>query len=557
MKRTKTKVLSVLLSLAMLLSFAVPTAFAADSRYADTINHWAEKAINRWSDYGIIKGYGETFNPDDAITRGQMATILSKTLGLTKEAENPFSDISGDDWYAPYILRCCKEGIILGDNGIVNPNAEITRQEAMTMFCRAFLIEQSESADLSDFKDSNDVAAWALPYVSALINSGIVSGVSDDMLAPNDSMSRAALVTILDRAVVRYINASGEYDLNDGSGIILVAAGDVILRGKTKADVLVTAAADGKTVTFSETTVAGNVILQANTEIIISEENSTNNEKEPETSVSVIPNKSLFIGNSLLVGFDEYGMSATDARHDYFYHISNYMKTTTKKLSGFRWESPKEWVASKGDEALTEYQEAWVDTYITDNPEVSDDLDMIVIQLGDNIDSDKQNVFEESSYYLLNSIRQKAPNARVIWLGCWYHHENVPTIIENCKKTGCTFIDIRDLFSEENQSEVGTIYTYDNDITRNYSNIDTCADNGNNTITVSYTADEKTYSTTVSCSSYTYDDTNKTLSLTGKQHFVNLKSVATHPGNKGFAAIANRFLYRSGIADSENVIAYE
>ncbi len=281
MKRKQRKVLSLLLSLAMLCSLAMPTAFAADSRYTDTPDHWAETAINRWSDYGIIEGYGDAFNPDNSITRGQMATILSKTLGLTEEAENPFSDISAHEWYAPYVLRCYKAGIMLGNNGKANPDAEITRQEAMTMFCRAFGIKAEETANLASFKDSGAIADWALPYVSALINGGIVSGVSSDMIAPDESMSRAALVTILDRAVVQYFNASGEYDLTDSNGIILVTAGDTILKGETKADILITQAADGKAVTFKDASVTGAVTVQADTKII------NNNSKLPEIDATV------------------------------------------------------------------------------------------------------------------------------------------------------------------------------------------------------------------------------------------------------------------------------
>ncbi len=281
MKRKQSKVLSILLSLSMLCSLAMPTAFAADSRYIDTTDHWAETAIERWSDYGVVEGYGDAFNPDNSITRGQMATILSKTLGLTEEAENPFSDISADDWYAPYVLRCYKAGIMLGDNGKANPDAEITRQEAMTMFCRAFGIKADETADLTSFKDSGAIADWALPYVSALVNGGIVSGVSSDMIAPAESMSRAALVTILDRAVVQYINTSGEYDLTNKDGIILVTAGDTILKGETTADILISQATDGKAVTFKDAAITGEVTVQADTKII------NNNSKLPEIDATV------------------------------------------------------------------------------------------------------------------------------------------------------------------------------------------------------------------------------------------------------------------------------
>lgn len=40
--------------------------------FTDTTGHWAESAINKWSqEYGIIQGYDDgTFRPDNSITRG-------------------------------------------------------------------------------------------------------------------------------------------------------------------------------------------------------------------------------------------------------------------------------------------------------------------------------------------------------------------------------------------------------------------------------------------------------------------------------------------------------
>ncbi len=273
MKKTQ-KIMSILLSLAMVFGLLVPSTFATERRYNDTENHWAENAIGRWSDYGIIEGNGDSFDPDNSITRAQMATILSKALGLTETAENPFSDVSKDSWYEPYILRCFAAGIMLGDNGKANPDKEITRQEAITMFCRAFGIEGEEIKELSAFKDKDAVSDWALPSVSALINRGIVSGVTSNMISPATDMSRASLVTILDRAIVQYINNGGEYELTSKDGIILVSAGDVTLKGETKADILITSAAKGKKVTFNDATVTGNILVKADS-IEIEKNNST------------------------------------------------------------------------------------------------------------------------------------------------------------------------------------------------------------------------------------------------------------------------------------------
>lgn len=282
MKQTTRKLLSLLLSLALLCGLCMPTAFAAESGYSDTRGHWAEEAIDRWSDYGIIGGYGEgLFAPDDSITRAQMATILAKTLGLTETAENPFADISADAWYTPYILRCYAAGILLGDGANANPDSMITRQEAMTMLCRAFAIAPVESADLTAFADGDQTDDWAAPFVAALVDSGIVCGVGDDLLAPMGSMTRAAVVTIVDRAVTQYITAPGEYALTDSDGIILVSAGEVTLRGKTAADILVTPAADGKTVTFNKATVTGSITVQADNATI-----DTQNSKLPDITLT-------------------------------------------------------------------------------------------------------------------------------------------------------------------------------------------------------------------------------------------------------------------------------
>lgn len=52
------------------------------ARFTDTEGHWAEQAIDKAADKGIIKGFEDrTFHPDEAITRAQLCTILDR-LGL-------------------------------------------------------------------------------------------------------------------------------------------------------------------------------------------------------------------------------------------------------------------------------------------------------------------------------------------------------------------------------------------------------------------------------------------------------------------------------------------
>lgn len=113
-----------------------------------------------------------------------------------------------------------------------------------------------------------------------MVKFGMVGG-NNGQLSPNGSMTRAALVTVLDRAVVQYINQIGSYTLTNQTGIILVAAGNIILSGTTSADIVITPAADGTKVAFENATVNGTVTVQADYATL-----TTKNSSVPDVSMT-------------------------------------------------------------------------------------------------------------------------------------------------------------------------------------------------------------------------------------------------------------------------------
>ena len=254
------RAISFILVLAMVITPVF--SFAATGSYKDTAGHWAESSINRWSKYNIVAGYDGSFLPDDYMTRGQLAKVISNMLGLTEMPDsNPFSDLDLNAWYAPFVLRCYKAGIMLGSNGKANPEDTVTRQEAMTMIARALEIKPIATSALSKYSDASSVEDWASGYMAALIEKGVVGGVTKTTLAPVLNIDRASVMTVFDRAVAQYINEPGTYTLEDKAGIILVASGDVTLTGSTKADILVTSAAKDKAITFDKATVTGSITV--------------------------------------------------------------------------------------------------------------------------------------------------------------------------------------------------------------------------------------------------------------------------------------------------------
>lgn len=264
----KRKFCSILLALCMVLTLLPTTALAA-GKYNDTEGHWAEDSINRWSDHEIIEGSDGSFAPNDSLTRGQMAVILCRLLNLPAAPSAKFTDVDEGAWYADAINRCAAAGIMLGADGKAMPGEPISREQSMVMLCRALDIAPVENPDLSKYADADRISDYAKGYVAALINAGIINGVTDDTVAPQDEINRASTVTILDRAIITYADEPGQ-TVEANGGIVIVAADNVTVTGN--AGSVIVSSPEGKvtldnvtTETVTVTSEGGNVTLNNST----------------------------------------------------------------------------------------------------------------------------------------------------------------------------------------------------------------------------------------------------------------------------------------------------
>ena len=242
----KRKILSLILVFAMTVSLLTVGTGAVEPTYGDTAGHWAESSIERWSSHGIIQGSNGQFDPNGQLTCAQLATILAKLLKLPAAKDAGFTDNTADAWYFDAINRCAAAGILNGNgDGTVTPEAPITRERAMVMLARALGIEPIRKPDLTKYTDAAQVSAYAQGYVAALIEAGIVGGVTADELAPQDNINRASTVTILDRAISTYADKAGATVKADGKGLVLVVAENVKITGAPEGTKIVVA--DGAT----------------------------------------------------------------------------------------------------------------------------------------------------------------------------------------------------------------------------------------------------------------------------------------------------------------------
>lgn len=257
--RRKTQAAALALFAALSMGISCGTATAACC--PDISGHWAERSVERWYETGLVRGFEDgTFRPDSPMTRSQLAVVLSNLLALPEGSTSPFLDITPQDWFYPYLTRCCDAGILAGDNALAHPNELVTRQQAAVMLSKALKLDSVKEISLSSYSDETDVAPWARSAMAACIQVGMMSGIGDGRLGPTQPLSRGALMTMLDRVVVQYIQSPGEYALTDRAGIILVASGNVSLRGKTEAKIILTHATTDGAITLEKGASAGEII---------------------------------------------------------------------------------------------------------------------------------------------------------------------------------------------------------------------------------------------------------------------------------------------------------
>lgn len=246
------KILSMVLVLCMMLSLSVGV-FAASFPDVDE-DHWAQAAIDRWSDYGVVRGTGDGFQPDENMTRAQAATVFTNLLKLesTKGAMS-FGDVSSDDWFSTAVAKVTAakimNGVGKGDDGedYMNPNANITREQFFVMFARALGIAPQDSTSGVSAEDASE---WAQGYINALTDKGFVKGTGDGV-QPLNNITRAQVMALLDQTITNYIDTNGSSFEGDGSkGVTLIVADDVTVTGEI--DTLIIGGADNDEAGFDD-----------------------------------------------------------------------------------------------------------------------------------------------------------------------------------------------------------------------------------------------------------------------------------------------------------------
>ncbi|UOF92685.1 S-layer homology domain-containing protein [Fodinisporobacter ferrooxydans] len=182
----------------------------------DIQGHWAEKQLQMMIDRGILQVVNGKVHPDSAITKGDLIRMLILAIGVPLQM-NPnqaatFSDVQSGSKYFPYVEAAVNNHWI-SKGAQFNPNDNVTREELAELLTRALGYEdlaKYSSIFQVPFADKNQIANDFIGDVAIVDGLGIMKG-SDNAFHPKQETTVAQAVVAIVKTVeiMNHKSASG------------------------------------------------------------------------------------------------------------------------------------------------------------------------------------------------------------------------------------------------------------------------------------------------------------------------------------------------------------
>lgn len=169
--------------------------------------------LERDDHYAYIFGYEDnTIRPENDITRAEVATIFYRLLtDESREAyrttDHDFTDVSADAWHVEPVATLAGAGLLAGyEDGSFRPDAPITRAEYAAIATRFDELAAAES----NFTDIS--GHWAEDAINAAYGAGWVGGYEDGTFRPDQNITRAEAMALINRVLERAVDSDGMLD---------------------------------------------------------------------------------------------------------------------------------------------------------------------------------------------------------------------------------------------------------------------------------------------------------------------------------------------------------
>ncbi|MFD0714360.1 DNRLRE domain-containing protein [Paenibacillus sp. GCM10027626] len=178
-----------------------------ENELKDIAGHWGQSWIEKAVQAGIVKGYSDsTFRPDQAVSRQELVAMLVRALqpqAGTGKVQSFTDQARIGNWAADAVAAAAQAGWITGySDGSFRPQEGITRVELAAVLARASAGLTAEGdGQLSQFRDAEQIPAWAAKYVAAAAASGLMEGTGAGLFKPAGIVTRAEAAAIAMRLI--------------------------------------------------------------------------------------------------------------------------------------------------------------------------------------------------------------------------------------------------------------------------------------------------------------------------------------------------------------------
>ena len=160
---------------------------------------WYYEAVRFVQERGLMNGYGgSNFAPNAQLSRAQLAQILFNKEG--RPGVNyllTFPDVAGEAWYTEAIRWAASQGIVGGyGDGTFGPNDPITREQLAVMLWRYAGSPGAVGGELH-FSDAGQISGYASDALRWAVENGIMHGTGGGILAPQGLATRAQTAQML------------------------------------------------------------------------------------------------------------------------------------------------------------------------------------------------------------------------------------------------------------------------------------------------------------------------------------------------------------------------
>lgn len=155
-------------------------------------------------DNGLMTGVSATeFAPNQTTTRGMIVSMLARLEGVTSAEGAGFADVAANDWYATAVNWAASVGVVNGyEDDTFRPNDAITREQmAAILYNYADYkgYDVSARADLSDYADAASISSWAEDVLAWANAEGLINGMTATTIDPQGATTRAQTAAMFER----------------------------------------------------------------------------------------------------------------------------------------------------------------------------------------------------------------------------------------------------------------------------------------------------------------------------------------------------------------------